>query len=55
MYSENEAILDFKKKKKKKKKKKHTHTQKDEIEPGDFFFQNVETDQSASRVRKQPV
>ena len=53
MYSKNEAILDFKKKKEhkmtnKKKKKKKKMNQLN-------FFQNVETDQPASRLRIQPI
>ena len=56
MCSKNQSILDFKGKK----------TQNDEkdfffffffqkIEPGDFFFQKVETDHPASRVTIQSV
>ena len=54
MYSKNEVIVDFKKNTKWRKKKKVCFFFQ-KIEPGDFFFQNVETDQSASRVPIQPV
>ena len=50
MYSKNESILDFKKKHKKTGEKKK-FKKLNQVN----FFQKVETDQPASRVRIQPV
>ena len=53
MYSKNEAILNFKNKTQTDEKRFMFFFQK--IEPGDFFYQKVETDQPMERVLIQPI